>query len=71
MVNARPYSIYPRERDPVPFVKEGEWASRTAGMGPENLAATEVRTPDRSLVASRYTDYTMPVVKYEVQRQYK
>ena len=42
---ARP--LYSRERHTLPAVQEAVWASEPVWMGPENLAYTGVRTPDR------------------------
>ena len=60
MVNATSRPLYPRERDPVPIVKEGMWApgrpgrvrkiSRTPGFDPW------IAQP----VTSRYTDCAIP-----------
>jgi hypothetical protein len=47
MFKATPQLLYPRERDPVPIVQKAGWDSGTALMGPENLAPTEFRSPDR------------------------
>jgi hypothetical protein len=47
MVNATPWPLYPRERDPVPILQK---AGRSAGpvwMGAENFAPTGIRSRDR------------------------
>jgi hypothetical protein len=40
-------ALLPPRRDPVPTEQEARCASGTVGMGPDNLASTGVRTPDR------------------------
>jgi hypothetical protein len=34
-------------KDPVPIVQEAGWASEPVWTGAENLATTEIRSPDR------------------------
>ena len=46
MVNATLRPLYPLERVPVPIVEEAGWATGPVWKGAENLAPTEVRTPD-------------------------
>ena len=46
VVNATPRPLYPRERNPVPIVYEDVWASEAVWTGAENLAPTEIRSPD-------------------------
>ena len=49
MVNATPWPLYTRERDPVPIiVQEAGWAPGPVLTGAENLATTGIRTPDGS-----------------------
>ena len=43
-------------KDPVTIVQEAGWAPGTVWTGAENLATTEIRSPARSALASRYTD---------------
>jgi len=43
---SRPH--YPRERDPVPVVKEAGWAPGPVWAGAENLVPTGIRSPDRA-----------------------
>ena len=55
-----PRLLYSRERDPVPIVQEAGWASGPVWTGAENLAPSEIRSPDRpgrseSLYLSRPT----------------
>jgi hypothetical protein len=38
---------HPRERDLMPIVLEGAWASETVWTGAENFASTGIRTTDR------------------------
>jgi hypothetical protein len=40
-----PGRLYPR-KDPVPIVQEAGWASEPVWIGAENLAPTEIRSPD-------------------------
>ena len=40
--------LYPRERDPVPLVREAEWAPGPVWTGAEILAPTGIRSQDRS-----------------------
>ena len=47
-----PRPLYPRERDPVPIVREAGWTPRAVWTGAENLRTVRP-------VASRYTDYTI------------
>jgi len=37
----------PRERDPVPTVQEAGWVPGPVWTGAEDLAPTEIRSPDR------------------------
>ena len=37
----------PREKNPVPIVREDGWAPRPAWTGAENLTRTRVRSPNR------------------------
>ena len=46
MINVTLPPPYPQERDPVPFAQEAEWAPGHIWTGAENLAFTDVRTPD-------------------------
>jgi hypothetical protein len=59
-MRATPLSRYPLERDPTPTVREGGWTSESVRKGAENLAPTEIRSPERpatgkSLYRLRYT----------------
>jgi hypothetical protein len=47
VVNATPWPLYPRKRDPVPILYEVEWAPGPVWTGAENLAPTGIRSPDR------------------------
>ena len=65
VVNARPWPLYFRERDPESIVKEAEWAPGTFWTGAENLTPTEIRSldrPARSSVAVP-TELSQPVRK--------
>jgi hypothetical protein len=42
-----PRPLYPRERDPVPIVREAGWAPGPVWTAAENLAPTGIRSPDR------------------------
>jgi len=46
VVNATPRPLYPRESDPVPFVQEAGWGPGPVWTGVENLAPTDIRSPD-------------------------
>jgi hypothetical protein len=46
VVNATPRPLYPRESDPVPILQEPVWAPGPVWTGAENLASTEIRSPD-------------------------
>jgi len=48
VVSVTPRPLYPRERDQIPTVQEGEWAPGPVWTGAENLAPTGIRIPDRS-----------------------
>jgi hypothetical protein len=43
----RPGRFSPREGDAVPIVQEVGWTSGPAWTGPENLASTGIRSPER------------------------
>ena len=61
MVNATPWSLYPRDRDPVPIVYEAGWALGPVWTGAENLSPPLGFDPRTvKLVASRYTDCAIP-----------
>ena len=47
VVMAMPRSLYPRERDAVPIVQEDGWAPGPVRPSVQNLALTEIRSPDR------------------------
>ena len=66
-VSATPRPLYPREGDPVPLVQKAGWASRLVWMGPENLAFSGVRGPDRparseSLYRLRYPGRPVTII---------
>jgi hypothetical protein len=44
---ARPRRNFAPGKDPVPIVQEAEWAPGPVWTGAENLAPTEIRSPDR------------------------
>ena len=46
VVNARPRSLYPG-KDSVPIVWVAGWNPRSVWTDAENLAPTEIRSPDR------------------------
>jgi len=41
-----PRPVYVRERDPVPIAQQFGWAPGPVWTGAENLALTELRSPD-------------------------
>jgi hypothetical protein len=45
-VGGQPHAPAP-ERDSVPIVQEAVWAQGLAWTGVENLASTDIRSPDR------------------------
>jgi len=47
VVKATPWPFYPRERDPVPIVREAVWAPGSVRTGAEILAPSGIRSPDR------------------------
>jgi hypothetical protein len=47
VVNSTPWSLYPRERDPVHIVYEAEWTKLPIWTGAENLECNWIRTQDR------------------------
>jgi hypothetical protein len=49
VVNATPWRLHPREKNPVPIVQEAGWAPGQVWMGADNLYSVQ-------LVASLYTD---------------
>jgi len=42
MVGARPWPLYPPEKDPAPIAYKAEWAPRPVWMEAENLAHTGI-----------------------------
>jgi hypothetical protein len=50
VVNATPQSLYPSGKGPVPIVQEDGWDPGPVWTGAENLAPTEIRSPDLVLV---------------------
>jgi hypothetical protein len=63
VVNATPRPLYPRERDPVPFVQEMGWGPGPAWSGAENLTPTMSFDPQTvQAVASRYAHYAIPAI---------
>jgi hypothetical protein len=47
VVNATPRPLYPREKNPVPIVYEAGWVPEPVWTGAENVAPSEIRSPDR------------------------
>ena len=45
VVKATPRPLYPREKDPIPFVQDAEWATGPVWTDAENLASTGIRSP--------------------------
>jgi len=45
-VNATPWQLYLRERDPVPIVQEAVWDPGAVWTGAENLAPIAIRFPN-------------------------
>ena len=44
--------LYPRERDPVPIVKEAGWVLGPVWTGAKNLAPNGIRSPDSPVSSS-------------------
>ena len=61
VVNATLRPLKPRKRDPVPIVEEAGWAPGPVWTGAENLTRTGFDSSIVQLVASRYTDWAIPV----------
>jgi hypothetical protein len=62
MVSATPRPLYPRERPGTHLI--GGWVGPRASPDfphPENLASTGIRSRTVQPVASRYTDWVIPV----------
>jgi hypothetical protein len=70
VVSATPRPFYRRERDAVLVVQEAGWASGPVWIGRENLAPAGFEPGTFQPVASRYTDYVIPV-PYKPVLQYK
>ena len=51
----------PREREPVPILQEVGWVPGPVLTGVENLSPLEFEPRTFQIVASRYTDYAIPV----------
>jgi hypothetical protein len=47
VVNATPRPLYPLGRDPVPIVEEVWWLPGSVWTDSENLALTDIRSPER------------------------
>ena len=57
--------------DPVPPVQEAEWAPGLVWMGAENLAPTEIRSPDRPTRSeSRQTTQDIWILYFQAALQY-
>jgi len=61
-VSVTPWPLFTSGKDPVPTVQEAGWAPEPVWTGAENLAPTEIRSPDRparsqSLYRLRYPDH--------------
>ena len=56
----QPRPLCSLERDPVPIVQEAGWAPEPVRRGAENLAHTEIRSPNRPALTSRYNDWAVP-----------
>jgi hypothetical protein len=61
VVNTTPWPIYARERDPVPIVQGAGWAPGLGWTGVENLSPPGFDPWAVQPVASRYTDYAIPI----------
>jgi hypothetical protein len=46
LVNAMPWTLYPRERDPVLIVEEAGWAPSPVWMGAEGQVPTGIQSLD-------------------------
>ena len=64
MVNATPWLLYPREREPVPIVQEVAWAPRPVWMGAGNLSQPMFDPWTAQFIASHYTNYTISAEHY-------
>jgi hypothetical protein len=51
VVNATHRPLCPGEEDPVPILQKAGWIPGPARTGAENLAPTEIQSPDRLAVA--------------------
>ena len=60
LVKAKPWPLYPRERDPVRIVREAGWAPGPVWMGVENFALLGFEHRTVQPVASGYTDWAIP-----------
>jgi hypothetical protein len=60
VVNATPRPLYPREKDPVPILREGRCAPGPIWTGAEDLAPPGFDPRTVQPVANRYTDYAIP-----------
>jgi len=47
MVNATPWPLYHRERDPGPIAQEAGWEPEPVWADEENLTPTGIQSPDR------------------------
>jgi len=70
VVKATPLLLYSRPKYPVPIVQEAWWNPGPAWTGEENLAHTEIRSPDRPtrsqlLYRIRYAIHIRKQDKYE------
>jgi hypothetical protein len=54
VVSATPRPLYELESAPVSIVKEAGWAPGPVWTGAENLAHTEIRSPDRPAGSDYY-----------------
>ena len=58
-----PAALYPRKKNPVPIVQEVEWAPGSVWTGAENLAPTEIRSPDRPACSQSLYQLRYPVLR--------
>jgi hypothetical protein len=59
VVNATPWSLYPRERYLTPIVQVAGWASEQVWTGVENFAPIRIETHIIQPAASDYDNYAM------------
>jgi hypothetical protein len=64
-VKATPWPLYPWERDLVPIVRKDDWATGPVLTGADNLATTDIRSPD---VQRDYGSYPGPQIVFSFNK---